>query len=99
MQKARGSTDVGYLASPVTGGGYAINRFAQLFFLALTQGKKQPREWAQFVWSLLAAQGQKIVKDGTPLETAEENIAELTEQAGIFAEKYLPILKALQIAA
>ena len=32
------------------------------------------------------------------LESPEENIAELTEQAKTFAEKQLPILKALQIA-
>jgi len=32
------------------------------------------------------------------LETAEENLAELTAQANVFADKQLPILKALQIA-
>lgn len=62
------------------------------------QGKKQPAEWAQGVWQMLAAQGQKIVKDGKTLETAEENLAELTEQAKTFAQKQLPVLRALQIA-
>ena len=38
-----------------------------------------------------------IVKDDKPLTTAEENIAELTEQAEAFAEKSLVILKALKI--
>jgi len=64
----------------------------------MTQGKKQPAEWTQFVWQILSAQGQKIVKEGKTLETPEENIAELTDQANTFAEKQLPILKALQIA-
>ena len=64
----------------------------------MSQGKKQPAEWAQFVWQILSAQGQKIVKEGKTLETAEENLAELKEQATTFAEKQLPILKALQIA-
>ncbi len=96
--RARGSSDNNYLASPVTGGGILVLRFQQLFLLAKRQGKKQPAEWAQFVWQLLAAQRQKIVKDGKTLETAEENLAELTAQAQTFADKQLPILKALNIA-
>ncbi len=98
IDKARGSNDISYLASPVTGGGIVVGRFQQLFLYALSQGKKQPAEWAQVVWSILAMQGQKILIEGKPLETAEENIAELTEQANSFAKKQLPILKALRIA-
>jgi hypothetical protein len=65
--------------------------------LALSQGKKLPAEWAQFVWQVLMAQGQKIVKEGKTLETPEENLAELNLQASAFATKQLPIFKALQI--
>ena len=96
--KARGCNDIGYLASPVTGGGFTVNRFQQLFLLAITHGKKQPAEWAQFVWQIIAAQGQRLIQEGKTLDTAEENISELTNQATTFAEKQLPILKALQIA-
>lgn len=96
--KARGSSEISYLASPVTGGGVTVGRFEQLFLLALAQGKKQPAEWVQVVWQLLAAQDQRLVKDGKTLETPEENLGELTEQAVVFAQKRLPILKALQIA-
>ena len=98
LNKARGSNDVAYLASPVTGGGVAVNRFQQLFLLAVKQDKKQPAEWAQAVWQILQSQGQKLVKEAKTLETAEENLAELTAQAADFAEKRLPILEALQIA-
>jgi hypothetical protein len=98
VNKARGSKDVSYLASPVTGGGVTVGRFQQLFLLAISQGKRQPAEWAQLVWQILQSQGQKIVKEGKTLETAEENTAELTDQAQAFSEKLLPILKALQIA-
>ena len=97
-KKARGSNELIYLASPVTGGGILVNRFQQLFLNCISQGKKQPTEWAQSVWQILAAQGQKLLKDGKPLETPEENIAELTSQAQSFVDKQLPILKALQIA-
>lgn len=98
MSLARGSNDIAYLASPVTGGGITVNRFEQLFLLARQQGQKTPEGWAQFVWQLLAAQGQSLVKDGKTLESAEDNLAELNRQATEFAEKRLPILKALQIA-
>ena len=98
MLKARSSNDVTYLASPVTGGGVNVGRFHQLFLLALEHGKKKSEDWASFVAEILAAQGQKIVKDGKPLETDEEQLAELTKQANEFAAKQLPTLKALQIA-
>jgi hypothetical protein len=98
IQKARGSSEITYLASPVTGGGIAVGRFQQLFLLAFNLGKKQPAEWAQVAWQMLQAQGQKILKDGKALETPEENVAELTTQAEAFAAKQFPILKALQIA-
>lgn len=74
-----------------------MTRFQQLFLLSKSRGKKHPVEWAQFVWQLLGAQGQKIIKDGKTLETADENLTELMEQANTFAEKQLPILKVLGI--
>ena len=97
VDKARGSSDVSYLASPVTGGGVTVGRVQQLFLLALSQGKKQPAQLAQTVWKIFEAQGQRLLKDGKKLETAEENLAELTSQAQVFADKRLPILKALQV--
>ena len=96
--QARGSTDIGYLASPVTGGGVAVGRFSQLFLLARSQGKLQPDEWAAFAWSIVAAQGQRLLKDGKALESEADNLAELTAQANTFAGKQLPILQALQMA-
>jgi hypothetical protein len=98
MLKSRSSNDTTFLASPVTGGGIGVGRFHQLFVLAMQQGKKNPEDWAAFVSQILTAQGQKIVKEGKPLETAEEQLAELTSQAHEFSVKQLPIFKALQIA-
>ena len=65
--------------------------------LAIQQGKKKPEDWAVFVDQILALQGQKIVKEGKPLETTEQQVAELTSQATEFANKQLPIMKALQV--
>ena len=96
--KARGSGDIAYLSSPVTGGGVSVGRFQQMFLMAMRQGKAQPADWAEFVWQQLDSQDHKIVKDGQRLETAEENLAELTTQAADFANERLHVLKALQIA-
>lgn len=98
MNKARGSSELNYLASPVTGGGITVPRFQQLFLLARQQGHKHPADWASATWNLLAMQGQRLIKQGEVLDTAEANLAELTAQANEFAEKQLPILRALQIA-
>ena len=98
MGKARGSGDISFLASPVTGGGVTVGRFQQLFLMVRAQGAKQPADWAHITWELLQAQGQRILKDGQTLQSPEENLAELNTQAQAFADKLLPILKALQIA-
>jgi hypothetical protein len=45
----------------------------------------------------VAAQGQRLVKEGTTLESAEDNLAELTAQAQTFADKQLVILRALMV--
>ena len=97
INKARGSSEVSYVASPVTGGGTLLGRFQQLFLLAHKQGIKDPLDSAKFVWNILAMQSQKIVKDGRTLDSADDNIAELTAQAKLFADKQLPILRALQV--
>ena len=65
-----------------------INR--QLTLVNLRQG-------VVVIWSVLAMQGQKILKDGKTLDTAEENLAELTKQAQDSSDKQLPIMKALGI--
>lgn len=98
FDKARGSEDVAYLASPVTGGAIRVTRFQQLFLLARAKGHKQPADWAAFSWEILRAQAQKIIKDGSAIEKDEDNLNELSAQAKVFAEKRLPILKALEIA-
>jgi hypothetical protein len=98
LEKARFSTDISFLASPVIGGGVAVNRFQQLFLLAIRQGKKQPKEWAQEAWAILAAQNQRLLKDGKAIESVEGNLEELTKQAETFNENRLIALRELQVA-
>jgi len=98
MEKARsGGSDVSFLASPVTGGGIRVERFEQLFARAIKNGRKNPDDWALYVWEVLKSQGQQIILDGKTLETDEDNVAELSRQANKFAREKLNALKTLQI--
>ncbi|TCO73751.1 class I SAM-dependent methyltransferase [Chromatocurvus halotolerans] len=98
MKQARGAGSVAHLASPVTGGGLSVGRFAQLFLLAREAGYQTPKDWAHYAWDLLNAQGQRLVRDGAPIESAQDNLAELEAQALTFDEKALPALLALGVA-
>ena len=82
----------------MSGGGIWVARFEQLFLRALRHGREKPEDLAKEAWSVLAKEGQQIIKDGKALESAEDNLNELNAQAGAFATKRLPVLRALQIA-
>lgn len=97
MKKSRDSGDLAYLASPVTGGGIAAERIQQLFLLAIAGGATTPDEWVAPAWKILSALGQKLIKDGKPLESDEDNLAELRARAHLFASDHLPIFQALQV--
>jgi SAM-dependent methyltransferase len=87
-----------HLASPVTGGGVHVGRFQQMFLSAREAGMATPRQWAGYVWKLLSAQQQRLIKDGAPIETAEGNLTELINMAEEFADKGVPLLEAMGIA-
>ncbi|MFM6991660.1 MAG: class I SAM-dependent methyltransferase [Rhodoferax sp.] len=97
MAKSRASGDVLYLTSPVTGGGVAVGRFAQLFMHLHLQHKTPPAQWPEQAWALIKGQSQKLLKDGQTLTTDEDNLAELAEQAKHFVDKQWPLLKALHV--
>ena len=64
---------------------------------AMRNGKKQPQDWASEVWSVISAQNQRLIKEGMALESAEDNVQELVNQANDFARKRLHLLKALEV--
>ena len=94
-RRAEASTDVNYLASPVTGAGVPVNRFEQLFLRA---AELKEKDAPGYIWRLLRAQGQSIVKDGKTLEGDEANLSELRTQHEVFTKKRIPIFTALGIA-
>ena len=95
-RRALHAEEISALASPLTGYGIGPNRVSQLFLYFLWEGKKEsvlPKE----VWNVLQSQNQRLIKDGKPMETEKENLAELKQQAKEFSEKLLPTLRALGI--
>jgi hypothetical protein len=95
MNKARATRDLVYLASPVTGSGVEIARIPQLFLLAAQEGHDDP---PAFAWEQLSLAGHKVARDGKPLDTPEENLAELRELFDQFNRRRLPLLRSLGIA-
>lgn len=97
IKRAHHSGEIGFLASPMTGGGVPVARFSQLFVEALMQGKKSAVDLAGHAWAIFASQGQAIIKDGKALEGEAANMAELKVMAETFLTKQLPILKAMEV--
>ena len=97
LNLSKSSSEITYLASPLTAGGISVNRVEQFFLLAILQNKKKTNEWAESAWKILAEQNQRVLKDGKPMESAEENLNELNRLALEFSAKRLPILKQLLI--
>jgi SAM-dependent methyltransferase len=98
LKKSRYSNEIGYLASPVTGEGYFLNRFQQLFLYAYKKGENDPLRMAEYVLKILKEQGQFIIKDNKNIKNEEDQLKELHNEAIIFNTKILTILKAIRIA-
>jgi SAM-dependent methyltransferase len=80
-----------YFASPVTGGGIAADRMAQLMWLSLQS--KEP-DVSRFVGNVLSAAGQRLMKDGKPLQ-GEAHEAELRQRVAEFEKNTLGVWTAL----
>ena len=95
-QLARYTEDVNSLASPVTGGAVQVGRIDQLYLLAHSLGKASG-EWVDFAEEALQAQGHRIVRDGQPIDAAEQRRT-LSAQAQSFGAERLPLLQAFGVA-
>ncbi len=94
LEKALGRGDVQQLACPLTGGAVTLNRIEQLFLYASLDPARQPADLAALVWQVLGPQGQTLLRDGRPLTTAADNLAELGRLAVLFVQRKLPMLRA-----
>jgi hypothetical protein len=74
------------LASPLTGSGI----FASGLDLLFARARLLKREPKELVASVLAETGQSLLKDGKPIESPEEQKAEIGPLLGRFEEHVLP---------
>ncbi len=96
LEKAKISTEIYALASPVTGEGMLLGLLDQLFSLA-HQDDIPHSEWEDFIWNILLNKGQRIVKDNQTLEDEAENREEIKRLQELFLVQKLPILQELGI--
>ncbi len=95
--RSRDFDDIHSLASPVTGGGIPVSRIHQLFLLGVEEKAATGAELARVAWRHLEARNQRLLKDGKPLETDAENLAELESRAEDFLTKARPVYSALGV--
>ena len=97
LQRARLSTDLNFMTSPITGGGIAVPHIAQLFILAIREGKTSADALTKYVWEFLDNVGERLYKDGKRVESKEENLREFRTMADRFLQLGKPLLEALEI--
>lgn len=74
-----------------------MNLSQQLFLRAIVEGKTKPEAWAARTREILVDHCQHLLKDGKPIESAEENLAETKQKVVAFADKD-PRILALVVA-
>lgn len=62
---------------------------------ALTPEALTPEALAQAIWARFAPVNRRLVRDGKPLESEAETLAELSDRARVILDQHLPIWKAL----
>ena len=95
--EAKSSGNITYLISPITGTAINVSRFEILFIKALNEGYCDKETIAKFVWAELVDENERLLKDGKPLISVEENLEELEMQATKFMEEEQDTLVALGI--
>jgi SAM-dependent methyltransferase len=95
MTRAKESTELGYLASPVTGGGIRADRISQLYLLAKQKGLSDP---AGAMARIAITSGHTIEKDGKKLAPEDATTA-LVARAAEIEQRTLPMLARLGITS
>lgn len=93
MQRAKTSSDMRHLASPL-GGSFGIERIGMLLIAAHAEGAPEPDA---FVWNIIKPEGRHLMRDGVILQGDDDNRAELRARYEKFKSGLLPVLQGLQI--
>jgi hypothetical protein len=96
-RRAFDGAEGGWMASAVTGGALPMGRFEQMFWSLAREGKTDPAHWAAAVCDALLGHGERLVKDGKPLEGRDDHLREMTERAQRYAASRAPIVAALDL--
>jgi hypothetical protein len=97
MKRTAAGHFVGFLASPVTGGGYAVSRAEQLFIIEGLSQTSEIKPTAARVWKILKGQSQVLLKNNAPISGDEDNLKRLNEIGLEFINHRQVVLKALAI--
>jgi hypothetical protein len=93
MARAKESAELGYLASPVTGGGIQVDQFTQIYLQAKQKGVADP---VGGIAKIAMMSGRTAEKDGGNL-SPEETLAALTAKAERVEQRTVPLLRRLGI--
>lgn len=78
------------LAAPKLGSGMPVSAIRQLFLFGMLRNRN---DLAVFAWEIMRQLGQKIQKEGRPVEDESESIFLLEKEAEKFLQFFLPIYK------
>ncbi|MDG2141194.1 MAG: class I SAM-dependent methyltransferase [Gammaproteobacteria bacterium] len=97
LNAAFNNMDIGWLASPVIGGGIAVSKFNQLHVRGKKLGCETGVDYAEHGLNFLKKMRQKIIVDNAPIDSEKRSMEYLEKHAEQFLEKVVPIFKALKI--
>jgi SAM-dependent methyltransferase len=84
LQRCEAAGSPQFMPSPVTRNGHGFDRITASFILGYMEGVRDKQGLTRRAWKALERAGQRVVKDGKPLATEQENIADLEPKAAKF---------------
>ncbi len=100
IDESQRDDSVRYLAAPALGSAVFVGHAEQLSLLALRElGSDNAAALRDFVWARIKAQNKRVMKDGKPLESDADNLAQVEWQIGEFLDRRLPLLRRLGVVA
>ena len=100
LDEARGEDSVRFLAAPALGSATRVAHAEQLVLLAIRElGSDNVAAVRDLVWTQLKAQNRRLLREGRPLESDADNLAETERRIGQFFEYRLPLLRRQGVVA
>lgn len=88
-----------FVSVPAAGTGTSVAYAELVAILALNEGlASDAGKIAEYGWGIMERTGQRLIKDGTPLKTKEDNLKELESQLKDFLSEKLPVWRGLGVA-